>query len=69
MEVIIMPTAEKAVKPPLLVPVLRDRLLGELCDGQPIGFVDLPDATDAVWKLLITRIYIPPFFLLSFPLL
>ena len=28
----------EAVKPPLVVPVLRDRLLGELCDGQPIGF-------------------------------
>ena len=28
----------EAVKPPLFVPVFRDRLLGELCDGQPIGF-------------------------------
>ena len=25
----------EAVKPPLFVPVFRDRLLGELCDGQP----------------------------------
>ena len=40
MEVIIMPTAEKAVKPPLLVPVFRDRLLGELCDGQHIRSVN-----------------------------
>ena len=28
----------EAVKPPLFVPVLRDRLSGELFDGQPLGF-------------------------------
>jgi len=28
----------EAVKPPLFVPVLRDRLSGELFNGQPIGF-------------------------------
>ena len=27
----------EAVKPPLLVPVLRDRLSGDLCDGHPLG--------------------------------
>ena len=27
----------EAVKPPLFVPVFRERLLGELCDGQPYG--------------------------------
>ena len=38
----------EAVKPPLLVPVLRDRLLGELCDGQPIGFDPREDRLDDV---------------------
>ena len=28
----------EAVKPPLFVPVFRDRLNGELGDGKPIGF-------------------------------
>lgn len=38
----------EAVKPPLLVPVLRNRLLGELCDGQPIGFDPREDRLDNV---------------------
>lgn len=38
----------KAVKPPLLVPVFRDRLLGELCDGQPIRFGPGEDRLDDV---------------------
>lgn len=38
----------EAVKPPLFVPVLRDRLLGELCDGQPIGFDPREDRLDDV---------------------
>ena len=38
----------EAVKPPLFVPVLRDRLLGELCDGQPIGFDPGEDRLDDV---------------------
>ena len=36
------------VKPPLLVPVFRDRLLGQLCDGQPIGFDPGEDRLDDV---------------------
>ena len=38
----------EAVKPPLFVPVFRDRLLGELCDGQPIGFDPGEDCLDDV---------------------
>ena len=38
----------EAVKPPLFVPVFRDRLLGELCDGQPIGFDPGEDRLDDV---------------------
>ena len=38
----------EAVKPPLLVPVLRDRLLGELCDGQPVRFDPGKDRLDDV---------------------
>ena len=38
----------EAVKPPLFVPVFRDRLLGELCDGQPIGFDPREDRLDDV---------------------
>ena len=38
----------EAVKPPLLVPVFRDRLLGQLCDGQPIGFDPGEDRLDNV---------------------
>ena len=38
----------EAVKPPLLVPVFRDRLLGQLCDGQPIGFDPGEDRLDDV---------------------
>lgn len=39
----------EAVKPPLFVPVFRDRLLGELCDGQPIRFDPGEDRLDDVW--------------------
>ena len=42
------PPFREAVKSPLLVPVLRDRLLGELCDGQPIGFDPREDRLDNV---------------------
>ena len=38
----------EAVKPPLLVPVFRNRLLGEFCDGQPIGFDPSEDRLDDV---------------------
>ena len=38
----------EAVKPPLFVPGLRDRLLGELSDGQPIGFDPGEDRLDDV---------------------
>ena len=38
----------EAVKPPLFVPVFRDRLLGELCDGQPIWFDPGEDRFDDV---------------------
>ena len=38
----------EAVKPPLLVPVFRDRLLGELCDGQAVRFDPGEDCLDNV---------------------
>ena len=38
----------EAVKPPLFVPVFRDLLLGQLCDGQPIGFDPGEDRLDNV---------------------
>ena len=38
----------EAVKPPLLVPVFRDRLLGELVDGKPVRFDPGEDRLDDV---------------------
>ena len=38
----------EAVKPPLFVPVLRDRLLGELGDGKPVRFDPGEDRLDNV---------------------
>ena len=41
-------SCREAVKPPLLVPVLRDRLSGELFNGQPVGFDPGEDRLDDV---------------------
>jgi len=41
-------TVPESRKPPLFVPVFRNRLLGELCNGQPIGFDPGGDCLDNV---------------------
>ena len=38
----------EAVEPPLFVPVFRDRMLGELCDGQSFRFYPGEDRLDDV---------------------
>ena len=47
----------ESVKPPLFVPVFRDRLSGELFDGQPIGFDPGESRLDdvrgeTIWRIL-----------------
>ena len=41
-------SCRKSVKPPLFVPVFRDRLLGELGDGKPVRFDPGEDRLDDV---------------------